>query len=233
MVALDIRAPNSLVQLLLQSGADPHLSDAFGRTLLYRAAMERNVWAIKWLIAENVDLETSATNPDKSLPVLECLLDLCDTILTMDYQSIEGILNCLRAVQVLALAGTNHVGKSFSMKQTQAQLIERFNLFVTKSVERSKAPRFRTYEMVGGHLKENLDVVQSLVDMFSNPLSLKQLCRFKIRKSLGREFHKKLHQLNMPLSLQEYLMIYKPVSMLEQDQSLNAGLCQKYPDSLI
>ena len=66
-------------------------------------------------------------------------------------------------------------------------------------------------------LRESRDIVHVLTYMLSNPLSLKHLCRVQIRRSLGKDFHRKLHQLNVPLPLQEYLMIYKPVSDFEQD----------------
>ena len=69
--------------------------------------------------------------------------------------------------------------------------------------------RFRTYEMVGDDLREIRNKVHVLTDLLSYPLSLKHLCRAQIRKSLGRDFRRKLRQLTLPLPLQEYLRVYK------------------------
>ena len=210
MVALKNGAPNSLVQSLLQSGADPHHRIDDGRAVLHFALMGPNVVAIKWLVAENVDV---------CIRLVQYLLGYCERNLTVKFRGdISRVLNSFRAMNVLTLVGTNHIGNSFSIKQTQAQLIERLNSFIPKSIDlESKTPRFRADETAGGDLREIRDIVHELIDMLSNPLSLKHICRVQIRKSLGGDFHRKLHQVNVPLPLQEYLMVYKPVSSFEHD----------------
>ena len=210
MLALGRRAPNWLVQLLLQSGADPHLTDGRGRTILYFAVIEQNVWAIKWLIMENVAIDTPIGSPGQSKPVFQHLLDYCDVKFIWRDTDLTPVLNCLRGMQALASAGTNHVGgNTFVHKWTHTQFIKCLNSIIPRSVELSKAPRFRTYEMVGEDLREIRDIVRELTDMFSNPLSLGHLCRVHIRRSLGRDFHRKLHQLDIPMPFQEYLSLYK------------------------
>ena len=209
MVAFDRKAPNSLIQLLFQSGADPHHSDRCGQTVLHCAVIEQNIWAIKWLVAENVDLETPITNRWDPVPVVQCLLDDCDATLTWGDTDFTRVLYYLRALQVLAFVWTNHVGNSFFIKQTQTQLIGCLNSFIPKSIDISKAPCSRTYEMVEDDLREIREIVHILTDMLSNPLPLRHLCRVRIRRSLGRDIRKKLNQLNVPLPLQEYLRVYK------------------------
>ena len=121
------------------------------------------------------------------------------------------LLTCL---QVVAVSWTQHVGNTFSTKQTQAQLIECLSSFILKSIKLSQARRFQTYAMVGEDLQEIREIVHILTDMLSNPLSLRHLCRVQIRRSLGRDFRRKLNQLNIPLPLQEYLRIYKQSGIL-------------------
>ena len=208
MMAFDRKAPNSLIQLLFQSGADPHLNDGRGKTVLHYAVSEQNIWAIKWLVAENVDFETPITNRWNSVPVLQYLLDNCNATLTRGDTDFTRILYYLRAIQVLAFVWTNHVGKSFSIKQTQ-QLIGCLNLFIPKSIGISKAPRVQFFRMVEDDLREIREIVDILTDMLSHPFSLRHLCRVQIRRSLSRDFRKKLNQLNIPLPLQEYLKVYK------------------------
>ena len=214
MVALDIDSPHSLVRSLLQSGADPHLIDEDGNTALHFAIKNQNVQAIEWLVAENVNPETSSKN---SMPALEYLLHDCNIALTATRtRGVTDILTSLWIIQMLAVTGTNHVGNSFVVKQTQAQLVVSLNSFLPESLNLSNDPGSLKK---GGYLREIHDIVHALVDMFSNPLSLKHLCRVQIRRSLGREFRRKLHQLNVPLPLQAYLMIYEPIPISEQFQS--------------
>ena len=214
MLALDRRAPNSLIQLLLQSGADPHLSDGRGQSVLRFAIDGLNVWAIKWLVAENVDLEMPVGDPGNSKHVSQYLLDWCEGIFLWGDTDLTHVLNYLRAMQVVAVSWTQHVGNTFSTKQTQAQLIECLSSFIPKSIKLSQARRFQTYAMVGEDLQEIREIVHILTDMLSNPLSLRHLCRVQIRRSLGRDFRRKLSQLNIPLPLQEYLRIYKQSGIL-------------------
>ena len=209
MLALCRRAPNRLIQLLLQSGADPHLSDGHDRTALYYAVREQNVWAIKWLVTGNVDIDTPVGGHGESRPVFRHLLNYCDVTFIWGSKDFSPVLNYLRAMQVLVLAGTNHLGNSFVNKWTQTQLMEWLSSIILRTVELSKAPCFRTYEMMVQDLQEIRDIVHALTDMLSNPLPLSHLCRVQIRRSLGRDFHEKLDQLNVPLPIQEYLKIYK------------------------
>ena len=214
MLAFDRRAPNSLIQLLLQSGADPHLSDGCGKTVLHFAIDGLNVWAIKWLVAENVDLETLVGYPGNLKPFSQYLLDCCEAIFLWGDTDFTYVLNSLRVIQLLAVSWTQHVGNTFSIKQTHAQLIEYLRSFIPKSVELSQARCFQTYTMVGEDLQEIRETVHILTDMLSNPLSLRHLCRAQIRRSLGRDFRKRLNQLNVPLPLQQYLRIYKQSDIL-------------------
>ena len=215
MLALDRKAPNWLIQLLLQSGADPHLNDGGGRTVLYYAVREPNMWAIKRLIAENVDTDTPIRYVGQPRTVLGHLLNFSDLSFSWGSKDFTLVLNYLRAIQVLALSVTDNVVNSFGVKRTPKQLIKCLHSIIARSVELSRSPLFGTYEMMGKDLQEIRDIVQVLVDTLSNPLSLSRLCRNHIRRSLGRDFHRKLCQLNLPLPLQEYLEIYK-----ESDLSL-------------
>ena len=219
MVALDKKAPNWLVQLLLKSGADPHLIRGDGRTVLHYAVMNQNVWATKWLIGENVDLEITDQDTGVSRPVLQDLIDYCDLIVSVGHWDINvlnnTVLNSFRTMQVLALAGTNQVGNSFSIKQTQIQLIKRISSFLHKLDELLKDPSFWKYGFMGKAIREIHDTVPVLIDMLCSPMSLRHHCRLRIRKSLGRDVRRKLHQLNIPLSLQAYLRIYNESDTVE------------------
>ena len=214
MLALNRKAPNWLIQLLLSSGADPHHGGDYGQTPFQRAVHERNIWAIKWLVRENVDIETLrplGLEHGESKPALQYLLDLCDEMLAIQLGSkehISAVSNLLHVMQVLTLAGANQVGNSPTTKQTRTQLIERLNSITLKSLDLSKDPNFLTYDMIGEDLREIRVIVHTLTDILSCPLSLKHLCRVQLRKSLGREFRRKLPKLNIPLPIQEYLRVY-------------------------
>ena len=210
-------APNSLIQLLFQSGADPHHRDHHGQTVLRFTLINQNIWAMKWLVAENVELTAPMGDFGNLRTASEDQLDCCEYILIHGDADFTRVLNYLRAMEVLAVAWTNNVGDSFSIKQTQAQLIERFNSFIPKSIEFSKARSSRTYHacnMVEEELHKFCDIMHMLTDMLSNPLSLRHLCRVQIRRLLGRDFRKKLNQLNVPLPLQLYLRVYKESDIL-------------------
>ena len=211
MVAFVKKSPNSLIQLLLQSGANPHLSDDVGRTALSWAVKERNVWAIKCLIAENVDLEISTVDPWERKHVFQFVFEICHTTLKKGYSEVlSRCLDYLRIMKVVAKAGTNHEGNSSTMKLTQTQLVEDLNWFISKSVAITKSPFVQWTHEMGEDLQEIGAIVHVLTDMMSNPLSLKHLCRIQIRGPLvGRDFRKKLQQLNVPLQLQEYLRVYE------------------------
>ena len=214
MLAMEMGAPNSLIQLLFQSGADPHHSDRRGQTVLRFTLNNQNIWAMKWLVAENVELTAPIGDLEDLRTASEHLLGCCEYILIHGDADFTRVLNYLRAMEVLAVAWTNNVGDSFSIKQTQAQLIERLNSFIPKSIEFSKARSSRTYNMVEEELHKFCDIVHMLTDMLSNPLSLRHLCRVQIRRLLGRDFRKKLNQLNVPLPLQLYLRVYKESDIL-------------------
>ena len=207
MLALYMGAPNSLIQLLLQSGADPHHSDGRGYTVAHFVVDEQNVWAMKWLVAENVDLETRDGDPVDSRPVSQFLIDCCDTIMNYGDTDFLRVLDYLRVLQVLSVTWTNSVGDSFSVKHTQSRLIKRLNSF-------SKFRCPRSYYGVGDELQKIRDILRIFSDILSNPFSLRHLCRVQIRRSLGRDFSKKLNQLNVPLPLQEYLRVYKESDIL-------------------
>ena len=211
MLALGTRAPNSLIQLLLQSGADPHLSDGGGRTVLHWAVREWNVWAIKWLIAENVDVFTPVGDPGDRKPVFQFLFDSCHSAMVWGHTDLTHCLEYLRGMQAVALAGAKLVANASFVKRTHAQLTEELHWFIPRSVELSNSPICQRYELTGEDLREIRDIVHVLIDMLSNPSSLRHLCRVQIRRLLGRDFRRKLYQLDIPLTLQEYLMVYKEV----------------------
>ena len=215
MRAIDLGSPNSLIQSLLQSGADPHLSDAFGRTVLYRAAMERNVWAIKWLIAENVDLEAQMPVGVQSVPktAFHFLFDNCYGTFTSIDAELSVCLEYLRALQALALAGANPVTNSHRNTMTQKQLNEYLNSFISRSEELTCAPCNWDDKSVS-ILREIRDIVHILTDILCDPLPLTHICRTHIRRSLGRDFRRKLHHLYVPGALQAYLMVYKESDIL-------------------
>ena len=104
MMAIYTKAPNSLIQSLLQSGADPHHIDSVGITVLHDAARERNIWAIKWLIAENVDLEAQTPVGPSYVPkaVFHHLLDNCYRNIKLRKMMLQDLVENLRVMQVLA-----------------------------------------------------------------------------------------------------------------------------------
>ena len=223
MMALARGAPNSVIQLLLQSGADPHVSDSGGLSVLYRAARVINVLAIKWFIAENVDLETAVGSPSDRTPIFHFLLDRGLKTMHTNYGH---YLEYLRALQAVASAGAKLtcVSNSPFANRTETQIIKSLNLFMPSSEKLSNGrshPAGNVEE--DGSLREICDIVHVLIDMLSAPLSLKHFCRLQIRRSLGRDLPRKLHQLNIPIPLQEYIMIYKPVSSFTRDHSSHGG----------
>ena len=215
MLTFGSKSPNSLIQLLLQSGADPHLVDATGRTVLHWAARERNVWAIKWLIAENVDLEAPTpvgVNTGRK-STFHFLLDHCDRVFKQNDAGLSRCLKYLRAMKVLAIAGANIVANSPSNKRTRAQLTEDLNWFIPRSQILSNIPHNRS-DKLEANLREIHDIVHVLIDILCNPLPLIRICRTEIRRSLGRDFRRKLHHLHVPGALQAYLLVYKRSDIL-------------------
>ena len=210
MRAIGSGSPNSLIQSLLQSGADPHLVDASGRTVLHWAAREQNVWAIKWLIAENVDLEAPAPVGVNSgaKSTFHFLFDDCNRAFKRNDSWLSLCLKHLQVIQALAIAGAHLVANSPNNKRAQAQLTEDLNWFIPRSEILSNFPRNRT-DKLEAILREIREIVHILTDILGNPLPLKYICRIQIRRSLGRDFRKKLNHLHVPGALQEYLMVYK------------------------
>ena len=226
-MALARGTPNSLIQLLLQSGADPHVSDSGGLSVLYNAARVLNVLAIKWFIAENVDLEVPIGNLGNRKPIFQFLLGHCQKAMGRWHTDPDQCLEYLRAMQAVALAGAKLIcvaSAPFFTDWTQAQIIRALNWLMPGSGQFSSGQG-----NPAGNMKEKessrevRDIVHMLIDMLSKPLSLKHLCRVYIRRTLGRDFRIKLHQLNLPLPLQECLTIYKPVPNVKQEHSRDGG----------
>ena len=215
MLALGSRSPNSLIQSLLQSGADPHLVDVAGRTVLHWAARERNVWAIKWLIAENVHLEAQTPSGIHSVPkaAFHSLFDDCHRAFTRDDVELSRCLEYLLALQTLALAGANISINLPNSQRTQGHLTENLNWFIPRAERLSNVPCNRTNQLKA-ILREICDIVHTLNDTLCNPLSLTHLCRIQIRRLLGKGFRRKLDNLHLPLTLQEYLMVYNESDLL-------------------
>ena len=230
-MALARGTPNSLIQLLLQSGADPHVSDTGGITALHTAARVLNVSAIEWLIAENVNLGTLGGKPKDQKSIFQFLLDQCHNTMGQGLIDFSHRLKYLRVMQTVVLAGaklTCRANALFFTDWTQEQLIRELNWFKPKRKKLSSFKDSPAGEMKGDEiLQEICDIVQLFTDMLSNPLSLKHLCRVQVRRSLDRDFRRKLHQLNVPLPLQDYLMVYKPAFTFEQDHSSDGGPHQK------
>lgn len=70
---------------------------------------------------------------------------------------------------------------------------------------------------------ENESVHNALVEICHNPFSLIKLCRGFIRKQLALGIHKKVEQLDIPVTLRDYLTLselkYKINEVLEDDQN--------------
>ena len=57
ILAITCNSPQTVIELLLEKGADPHCKDRKGQNALYCAAKRYNVWALSRLLQENVNLE--------------------------------------------------------------------------------------------------------------------------------------------------------------------------------
>ena len=215
MMAIYTKAPNSLIQSLLQSGADPHHIDSVGITVLHDAARERNIWAIKWLIAENVDLEAQTPVGPSYVPkaVFHHLLDNCYRNIKLRKMMLQDLVENLRVMQVLASAGAKISASSPGKERTQAQLIEDLCCFISEPKELANDP-FNQSVTMEQTLQEIREIVNALIDMTCNPSPLSHICRVQIRKMLGRDLRRKLHQLNIPLSLRKYIMVYNDNDIL-------------------
>ena len=180
MLAIGSRSsPNSLIQSLRESGADPHLSDAIGRTVLHWAAIAQNVWAIKWLIAENVNLEAElqAGGPSVRKTAFHILFDACIAI----FKKHDTGLSHSRGMQALVLAGANVVTHSPNNERTLARLTEDLNWLILSSEKLSNASCKRSGERMEEVLLEIRNIVHVLTDTLSNPSPLIHLCRIQIR----------------------------------------------------
>ena len=211
MLALGTKAPPSLVQLLLESRADPHLRDAYGRSALHWAAKELNVWAIKWLIGQNVDLETQMQLRGEPISAFHHLFEACYQTFKWRFVDYSRCVQRLRAMKVLALAGARlvTVTESPSDRLDRTRLLEKLNWFVSRSEGLLSTPENRTSGMTDDTVQEIRDIVHTLTHILSNPVSLSDACRLQIRRILGRDFRNKLQQLNLPVPLQDYLVMYK------------------------
>ena len=199
--------------MLLRAGADPHPSDNQGRTALSWAVAQLKIWAIKWLIAENVDVETLVGNVGAQKPAFQFLLDGCHETIEKGYRDasrwLGDILEYLRAMQALALAGAKLVPDASVLNRTLTHFLLDWFLAKSEEVYSNTNWDWHDQKKEDEGLREIREIVQLLIDMLTKPLSLKHICKIQLRRSLGRHFHTILSQLHVPLPMYAYLMVYK------------------------
>ena len=130
----------------------------------------------------------------------------CDGTVEWLFTALSHCLEHLRAMQALAFAGANLA--SLPNKKALTQLDEHLSGFIFRSEE------FLNIALNETSKSEIRNIMHTLADILSNPSSLTHICRIQIRRSLGRNFRLKLPRLRVPLTLQDYLMIYKDTDTL-------------------
>ena len=195
MVAIKVKSPQAVVELLLTNGADPHSRDHTGGHALHVAAQRFNLWALGRLLQENIDLEAKRNHHLKQLTPFEYLCEKCHDSFASHNEDWMRPLHCLRAMNILMKAGA----KLSSGDDTE--LIEELYWF------REQAEIIYKDDEEEEHLEEIRNILGALIWKCSNVDTLRHLCRLKMRTLLKFSFKQKLQTLSLPGALFDYILM--------------------------
>ena len=205
MLAISVKSPQAVVELLLARGADPHSKDRKERNALHWAAKKVNLWAIGRLLQENVDLESKRNHHNKQLTTYEYLYETCRKSFVVTRYEWTKPFYCLRAMNILIKAGAKlsssgdtELVKELLWFREQADMIYK---------EPLRANCARGIGMEGKHLEEIHNILETLLWKCSNVDTLRHLCRIKIRTILKFNFKKRLQILCLPKVLYDYVLM--------------------------
>ena len=204
ILAIKSNCPKTVIELLLEKGANPHIIDRRTRTALNCATKMSNVWAISRLIQENVNLEYKCFNCYKKDTTFYYLFGKCRRCLRDTSCTWMKPYYCLCAMEILMKAGANlHCGGYAD----PVEVIQGFG----EQAELVYMDRYggtsRGLGMEEKHIEKIRNILEKLIWKFSNVDSLHLICRLKIRTILKSYFKERLQMLHIPGVLYDYILM--------------------------
>ena len=204
ILAIKINCPKTVIELLLEKGANPHIIDRRTRTALNCAAKMSNVWALSRLIQENVNLEYRCFNCYKRDTTFYYLFGKCRRCLRDTSCTWVKPYYCLCAMDILMKAGANLYCGGYA---DPVEVIQGFG----EQAELVYMDRYggtsRGLGMEEKHIEKIRNILETLIWKFSNVDSLRHLCRLKIRAILKSDFKERLQMLHIPRVLYDYILM--------------------------
>ena len=219
MMAIIVKSPQGVVELLLMKGANPYRWDYKRRNALHWAAKSKtdNLWALGRLIQENMDLECIRNYHLRQLTTFQYLCEVCRKYFMVTYYDWTRPYYCLRAMNILLTVGAK-VPNQLPRLDGSAGLIEELHWFREQAELIYKEPHqpniARGLGMEEKHIEEIRDILTSLTWNVSNVDELRHLCRLKIRAILKINFRKRLEMLCLPTVLHNYILM-RDLAILE------------------
>ena len=212
ILAIEIKSPQIVIELLLAKGANPHSKDCTRRNALHCAANMCNLWALSRLLQENIDLESKWNTFYSELTIFHYLFETCRRCFALPFCHWTEPYFYLRAMNILVKAGAKlNCGELMDPVKVlrwfgwEAELIYE---------ERNRSDIARSKGMEEKHIDEIRNILMTLNWAFSNVDNLKHLCRLKIRVILKTNFRERLKMLNLPGVLYDYILM-KDLLILE------------------
>ena len=208
----------NLHKILLENGADPDCRDFAGHTLMSRGCTAYLIQLVQLLLTFNADLEIPC-NAHRSNTVdymvfssrrytqytnvapFEYMRSLCldwverPVILPVRYYAL-GAIQCIRIAWTLAMAGAV-VHKDMLTGKSVTAMYEDWT-HIENTVQ--SAPRFTEEEK-----QEASDCLKLIKGKLKHPSTLADLCRYRIRRILRPDFHRKLKSLKLPRSIEDFI----------------------------
>ena len=205
ILSIEMNSPQTVIELLLLKGANPHCRDRKGRNALHCSAKMANLWALSRLLQESIDLESKWDRYYRELTAFEYLLETCRQCFALPFCRWKKPYSCLRAMNILMKAGA----KLSSGGDTD--LVEVLQWFREQAEMIYQDPNrtniSRPVEMEEKHIGEIRNIVMSLISRCSNGDTLRHLCRLKIRLILKSNFRERLQMLHLPGVLYDYILM--------------------------
>ena len=211
MVAIKVKSPQPVVELLLMNGANPYGRDGKRRNALHWAAKSstENLWALGRLIQENMDLECTRYHHLRQLTAFQYLCEVCRKYFIAYYNWTRPYY-CLRAMNILLKVGAK-VPNQFPTFAGSTDLIEELHWFREQAELLFKEPYrpniARGLGMQEKHIVEIRNILETLIWNTSNVDALRHLCRLKIRTILKLNFRERLRMLCLPTVLHNYILM--------------------------
>ena len=199
----NLKGSSECIALLIQAGADVNKKDDNGRSALIRAAEQYNPRSIDLLLKAGADVNTSANYGNTAL--MEATIST--RLFTVNLRCMKSLLKAGARVNITNEVGQNAVMYHFAESSFISEDIV-FLLFVAgETIDVDTVERYDPDGEYGAHV----DVADYLPNTKPDLLELKHFCREAIRTQLIKanpheNMFIKIPQLNLPSSIEEYLL---------------------------